>query len=73
MTRLTELYKKTNGGHTLLNDADFEEYSQLRKEEYQTRRDELIKSGAVEVKVCKDDTGDIIGWTWVTPFEKVNL
>ena len=67
MNRLIELYKKTNGGHKRLSDDDFEEYTELRKKEYQDRRAELETEGNTNVKPCKDDSGDIIGWSFNNP------
>ena len=64
MKRVQELYKKTKGGHALLSDEDFVEYGNLRKLEYQTRRDELQAAGKKNVKPVKSDDGDIIAWTF---------
>lgn len=62
--RLLILYKKTNGGHVLLSDEEYKEYANLRKEEYQERRSELIAQGFKNIRPVKDDVGDIIGWMW---------
>ena len=64
MSRLMELYKKSNSGHKILSADDFKEYAQLRKEEFQERRLELLAKGCENVKACKDGAGDIIGWTY---------
>lgn len=62
--RLVELYKKTGGGHLFLTDTDFEEYRNLRKQEFVSRRTELEAIGTENIVVMKDDAGDIIGWCW---------
>lgn len=67
MNRLVELYKRTNGGHKLLSDADFKEYAALRKAEFQGRKAELLESGYINIQVQNDESGDIVGWTWEEP------
>lgn len=63
MSRLMTLYRKTNGGVTMLPENEFQEYAALRKAEYQEARNnvKLIKPSAI-VKPVKSDSGDIVGW-----------
>lgn len=67
MKRLLELYKKTQGGHVVLPEEEFEEYATLRKLEYQTRRGELEELGCTDIRPHKDAQGDIIGFVWSDP------
>lgn len=62
--RIKKLYRKG-----LLTDDEFLEYSKLRVDEYHERRDELVATGATNIQIVKDDSGDIVGWKWTTPVE----
>ena len=65
--RLKNLYTKTNGGHTLLPEDEFIEYGELRRQEYQERKAELIANGCTDIHPVKDSQGDIVGWVFSRP------
>ena len=67
MDELIGLYRKTNGGQTILSEKDFKRYTELRKKEFQDSRDKLLKEGKTDIHPCKDEAGDIIGWVFEDP------
>jgi len=64
--RLQKLYRKTGGGHILLEREEYTEYAALRKQEYTEFRDDILARGG-KCNAVKDDAGDIIGFQYSVP------